>query len=59
MLATPLALGSWVGLIPSVLVATGYILRIVLEERVLLEELEGFMSKKAVEAGEKAVISKK
>ncbi len=42
MLMTPLSLGSWIGLIPSVLVITGYILRTSLEDKVLLEELEGY-----------------
>ncbi len=42
MLATPLSLGSWFGLIPSILVTIGYIFRTALEDKVLLEELEGY-----------------
>ncbi len=42
ILATPLALGSWVGLIPGALVAVGYVVRTAWEDKVLLEELEGY-----------------
>jgi len=42
MLMTPIALGSWVALIPGVLVASGYIVRTSLEDKVLQEELEGY-----------------
>jgi len=42
MLMTPLALGSWVALIPSIMVACGYVVRTCLEDRVLREELEGY-----------------
>ena len=42
MLAVPLALGSWFALIPGVFVATGYVVRTALEDRVLLEELGGY-----------------
>ena len=42
MLMTPFALGSWVALIPSILVICGYIVRTYLEDRVLQEELEGY-----------------
>ena len=42
MLMTPLALGSWVALIPSIVVASAYVLRTGLEDCVLQEELEGY-----------------
>ena len=42
ILATPVALGSWFGLLPGALVAIGYILRTALEDRLLLEELDGY-----------------
>lgn len=42
MLMTPFALGSWVALIPGILVACGYIVRTSLEDKVLQEELEGY-----------------
>ncbi len=42
MLATPLALGSWVALIPGGLVAVAYILRTAWEDRALLAELQGY-----------------
>lgn len=42
MSTTPIALGSWVALIPGILVVCGYILRIVLEDKVLQEELKGY-----------------
>jgi len=42
MVMTPLALGSWVGLLPGILVAFGYILRTHLEDRVLQNELDGY-----------------
>jgi protein-S-isoprenylcysteine O-methyltransferase Ste14 len=42
MLMTPIALGSWVALIPGILVAFGYIIRTSLEDKVLQEELEGY-----------------
>jgi len=41
-LMTPLMLGSWVAFIPAVLVMCGYIVRTVLEDKVLQEELEGY-----------------
>ncbi len=44
MLATPIVLGSWLGLIPGLLVVIGYILRTALEDRVLLDELDGYLS---------------
>jgi len=37
MLATPIVFGSWLGLIPGLLVVIGYILRTALEDRVLLD----------------------
>lgn len=42
MLMTPLALGSWVALIPSFVVASVYVLRTSLEDKVLQEELVGY-----------------
>lgn len=42
MLMTPLALGSWVALIPSFVVASGFVLRTSLEDKVLQEELGGY-----------------
>jgi protein-S-isoprenylcysteine O-methyltransferase Ste14 len=42
MLMTPVALGSWVALIPGALVACGFILRTILEDRFLQEELPGY-----------------
>lgn len=42
MLMTPLALGSWVALVPSFAVASGYVLRTSLEDKVLQEELVGY-----------------
>jgi protein-S-isoprenylcysteine O-methyltransferase Ste14 len=42
MFMTPIALGSWVALIPGILVACGYIVRTSLEDKVLQEELEGY-----------------
>jgi protein-S-isoprenylcysteine O-methyltransferase Ste14 len=42
MIMTPLALGSWVALIPGILVASGYIVRTHLEDRVLQNELAGY-----------------
>ena len=41
-LATPVALGSFWGLVPAAFVATGMVVRILLEERTLREELEGY-----------------
>lgn len=41
-LATPIALGSWWALIPGVLAASGYVVRTVLEDRMLQEELVGY-----------------
>jgi protein-S-isoprenylcysteine O-methyltransferase Ste14 len=42
MLMTPIALGSWVTLIPGISVVFGYIIRTGLEDEVLQEELEGY-----------------
>jgi len=42
MVMTPLALGSWVALLPGILVAFGYIVRTHLEDRVLQNELDGY-----------------
>lgn len=42
MLMTPLALGSFVALIPALVVASGYVLRTYLEDKVLQEELQGY-----------------
>jgi protein-S-isoprenylcysteine O-methyltransferase Ste14 len=42
MLMTPIALGSWVALVPGVLVACGYVLRTGLEDKVLQQELDGY-----------------
>ena len=42
MLMTPFALGSWVALIPGILIACGYIVRTSLEDKVLQEELGGY-----------------
>lgn len=42
MLMTSFVLGSWVALVPGVLVACGYIVRTMLEDKVLQEELEGY-----------------
>lgn len=42
MMMTPLALGSWFGLIPGTLISLGYILRTFLEDKVLQEELIGY-----------------
>ena len=42
MLMTSVALGSWVALIPGLLVACGFVLRTSLEEKVLQEELIGY-----------------
>jgi protein-S-isoprenylcysteine O-methyltransferase Ste14 len=41
-LATPVALGSFWGLVPAAFVAMGMVVRILLEERTLREELEGY-----------------
>lgn len=41
-LMSPLALGSWIALIPGVLIVCGYIVRTNLEDRVLLGELGGY-----------------
>ncbi len=38
----PIVLGSWVALIPAILVACGYILRTALEDRTLQNELAGY-----------------
>ncbi len=42
MLMTPIALGSIVALIPSILVICGFIVRTSLEDRMLRKELEGY-----------------
>lgn len=42
LLMTPIALGSWVALVPGALVACGFILRTILEDRFLQEELSGY-----------------
>lgn len=42
ILMTPIALGSWFGLIPGVLISCGYVLRTLLEDKVLQEELDGY-----------------
>jgi protein-S-isoprenylcysteine O-methyltransferase Ste14 len=39
---TPISLGSWVALIPGVLISCGYILRTRIEDRVLQKELAGY-----------------
>jgi protein-S-isoprenylcysteine O-methyltransferase Ste14 len=41
-LATPLLLGSWWAAIPALIGSAGYVLRTVLEDRTLREELEGY-----------------
>lgn len=41
-LTSPLALGSWIALVPGLLIVCGYIVRTYLEDRVLLRELEGY-----------------
>ena len=41
-LATPVALGSWIGLIPAVLAAAVLVLRTALEDRTLRAELTGY-----------------
>lgn len=42
ILFTPLALGSWWGLIPAVLISIFVVLRLLNEEKVLLKELSGY-----------------
>jgi protein-S-isoprenylcysteine O-methyltransferase Ste14 len=42
LLATPIALGSWWGLIPAFCAAGMFVLRTALEDRTLLEELNGY-----------------
>lgn len=42
IIMTPIALQSWIALIPAIFVACGYIIRTKLEDKVLLEELEGY-----------------
>ncbi len=42
MIMTPIALGSWFGLIPGILISCGYVLRTLLEDKVLQEELDGY-----------------
>jgi protein-S-isoprenylcysteine O-methyltransferase Ste14 len=42
MLMTSIALGSWIALIPGLLVACGFVLRTSLEDKVLQEELIGY-----------------
>lgn len=42
IIMTPVALHSWIALIPAILAACGYIVRTNLEDKVLLEELEGY-----------------
>jgi protein-S-isoprenylcysteine O-methyltransferase Ste14 len=41
-LCTPLALGSWLALLPGVVVVVLYVIRTALEDRTLQEELEGY-----------------
>ncbi len=42
ILATPLALGSWWGLIPAVLLVAAIVLRLLDEERILALNLPGY-----------------
>lgn len=42
ILMTPIVLGSWLSLIPSILVACGYVIRTSLEDTVLQQELGGY-----------------
>jgi protein-S-isoprenylcysteine O-methyltransferase Ste14 len=43
IIMTPLVLGSWAAFIPATLVVCGYIARTSLEDKVLQEELEGYV----------------
>jgi protein-S-isoprenylcysteine O-methyltransferase Ste14 len=42
LLATPIALGSWWGLLPALCAAGMFVLRTALEDKTLLEELDGY-----------------